>query len=153
MIDPWPENTTSSWFDGYDWVVRLNPDVLVRDDTWLRETMLNESVDLIAVDFTHPVHEWAALHTDFYAFRPEKIDKRALRAELHRQPTAERHLGTALLPLRAANRTAWIPGAKRAGRQARVLGTHSPVIHWHKLIGNCPNYHNATTGPGARKWW
>jgi hypothetical protein len=31
MLDPFIENVT--WFDEYDWVIRLNPDVLIRNDT------------------------------------------------------------------------------------------------------------------------
>ena len=40
MLDPFKHN----WFEGYDWVIRLNPDVLIRDDTWFRQIMVNESV-------------------------------------------------------------------------------------------------------------
>jgi len=143
MTDPWPENATSGWFDGYDWVVRLNPDVLVRNDIWLRETMLTETVDLIAINYRHPRETWVALHTDFYAFRPEKMDILALRNGLRLQPTAEQHMGAASLPLRAANRIAWIPGAEH-GQDARVIGQNSPVIHEHTYIKKCPNYYNAT---------
>lgn len=146
MLDPWTSNTTS-WFDGYDWVVRLNPDVLIRNDTWLRETMLNQTIDCIAVDFSHPVKNFSALHSDFYAFRPAAIDRNAVFTELDRHPTAERHLGAALLAIR--NRTAWIPNVKRKRRNARILGPGSPVIHWHGIVDFCPEYFNATNG----KWW
>jgi hypothetical protein len=48
MIDPFVEKMT--WFDEYDWVIRLNPDVLIRHDTWLIQTMLNTSIDGIFHD-------------------------------------------------------------------------------------------------------
>ena len=42
----------NNWFDGYDWVIRLNPDVLIRNETWLVETMSNKEVDgIFAVSF------------------------------------------------------------------------------------------------------
>jgi hypothetical protein len=37
------------WFDGYDWIVRLNPDVLIRNDTWFLEQMVNTSVDALFI--------------------------------------------------------------------------------------------------------
>jgi hypothetical protein len=57
-------------FDGYDWVIRLNPDVLFRREKWLRQTMLMPDVDAILVDYTTPEQPLRRLlNTDFYAFR------------------------------------------------------------------------------------
>jgi hypothetical protein len=82
MIDPFDPNSnhtdtsndestnTTSWFDGYDWVIRLNPDVLIRREKWLRQTMLMPDVDAILVDYTTPEQPLRLLlNTDFYAFR------------------------------------------------------------------------------------
>jgi len=62
MIDPFKHG----WFEAYDWVIRLNPDVLVRREKWIRQTMLNTSIDAMLVyndaanvyhsDFCEDVH-------------------------------------------------------------------------------------------------
>ena len=56
------------WFDRYDWVVRLNPDVLIMDDNWLLETMGNSSVDAIFVDCN------GTMNSDFFVVRPQVIE-------------------------------------------------------------------------------
>ena len=55
-----PKGHQEKWFDGYDWVVRLNPDVLILQDEWLHETMLNSSVDGIFGEC-----KGGQIHTDF----------------------------------------------------------------------------------------
>jgi hypothetical protein len=93
----------TSWFDDYDWVIRLNPDVLIRNDTWLISTMMNDSIDAIfhdcynrklypsvhndseynfAVDDDENNGDHPSLsssipqfHTDFTAFRPRAINR------------------------------------------------------------------------------
>jgi hypothetical protein len=57
------------WFDEYDWVIRLNPDVLILDDKWLLEIMRNSSIDGIFQDCTV-----CLLHTDFFAVRPRAVN-------------------------------------------------------------------------------
>ena len=87
------EAVAQNWFDSYDWIVRVNPDVLIRNDEWLLQTMRNESTDAIFVDC--PI-EWVKLddkgkpaiqyglrkpgdfiHSDFFAVRPRAIPKDA----------------------------------------------------------------------------
>ena len=51
------------WFSEYDWVIRINPDVLIRNSTWLIDAMMkNETNDGIFVKCT----PWK-VHTDFFA--------------------------------------------------------------------------------------
>ena len=47
---PWWRASGHGWFEGYDWVVRLNPDVLVRNDTFLLQAMGDDAVHGIFVD-------------------------------------------------------------------------------------------------------
>lgn len=74
----------NGWFEGYDWVVRVNPDVIIRNDTWLLETILTsdeENVTGIFVDCDGACNETAAhcnkdgyrIHSDFTAFKPSVI--------------------------------------------------------------------------------
>jgi hypothetical protein len=160
MIDPYSisnhtdrknENTTAitSWFHGYDWVIRLNPDVLIRREKWLRQTMLMPDVDAILIDYSTPENPLRRLNTDFYAFRPAAVDPAALMLEFDRQATAEKHLGAALQPILQSNRFRWVPDTTRIKAAARVLGRQSPVIHAHAALNSCPDYWNATDG----EWW
>jgi hypothetical protein len=59
------------WFAGYDWIVRINPDVLIRNSTWLLQTMADPEVDGIFVRCgDERVYQ---LHTDFFAVRPGRL--------------------------------------------------------------------------------
>jgi hypothetical protein len=143
------ETTTTSWFDGYDWVIRLNPDVLIRREKWLRQTMLMPDVDAILIDYSTPQQPLRRLNTDFYAFRPAAMDRAALIREFDRQSTAEMHLGAALQSILQSHRFRWVPDTTRYKAAARVLGRQSPVIHAHAVVNSCPDYWNATDGV----WW
>jgi len=69
------------WFGGYDWVVRVNPDVLIRNDTFLLQSMANNSISGIFDDcLDRPcdggrncVHR--KIHTDFFAIRPAAVSR------------------------------------------------------------------------------
>lgn len=142
MLDPFEKE--NQWFDGYDWIVRMNPDVLIRQDTWIRQTMLNQTVDGIFIDYTRGRRgSIKGLHSDFFAFRPEAANVTALRANFLQKPTAETHLYTGFEESIQQDRIAWLPGARRRGEFARVIGSESPVIHFHPLFNKCPNYLNA----------
>jgi hypothetical protein len=142
MTDPFKKE--NDWFDGYDWVIRLNPDVLVRREKWLRQTMLNPDIDGIFINFHYRSKD--IFQTDFFAFRPAAVDRQALFDEGKKQSTAELHLGAAFKSFRSSGRWAAVPGTARNGLAARVLGRTSPVIHDHMVARKCPNYFDATDG-------
>jgi hypothetical protein len=48
-------------------------DLLIRNDIWLIETMLDPSVHAILYGFDHKGRPNSALHSDFYAFRPHAL--------------------------------------------------------------------------------
>ena len=138
MQDPFQEE--NNWFAGYDWVIRMNPDVLIRRDEWLRATMMNETIDAILIDLT-PV----GVHTDFTVFRPSAVNKTRL---LHTRSTnAENHMLGGVEHLVQSGRIAWLPHATQIPRfSGRVVGPQSDVIHHHSLVKYCPDYFNATDG-------
>jgi hypothetical protein len=164
MVDP----ILKHWFDDYDWIIRLNPDVLIRNDTWLIEQMLNPSVHAILYGFDHNGSPNSALHSDFYAFRPHALTSQPHIAEkfleehlANNEMTAEEQMLALFAKLleneaqagnqtggAAANsgRVAWLPGVERLGSQARMLGLNSPVLHVHHLVNYCPDYFKATDG-------
>ena len=78
------------WFDDYDWVIRLNPDVFIRRPAQLLEMMNDDEVDGIFIDCRarmrarkSSLHAECAegknctrfdkIHTDFFAFRPKAM--------------------------------------------------------------------------------
>jgi hypothetical protein len=69
------------WFEDYDWVVRVNPDVVIRDDTFLLQTMEDDSVSGIFDDCLEkacPAGRKCVdrlIHTDFFAIRPSAISR------------------------------------------------------------------------------
>lgn len=142
MIVPWEQG----WFEGYDWVIRLNPDVLIRNETWLLETMVNA---LHEDDESSPVAlvvrcrgKNTTVHTDFTVFRPSKllVDDFVNRT-FNPNQNAEDHMSKALA--RFSNRQLVIPGTRNFPA-CRVLGRESPVIHDHRLAKFCPDYYNKT---------
>lgn len=135
MKDPFLRD--NNCFDSYDWIIRLNPDVLIRNDEWMRATMLSATVDAILIQYKP-----GEIHTDFTAFRPHAIDTNATYTEKGK-PNAERHFFHYLEKVIASGRIAWLPKVERSN-YARVVGQHSPVIHDHALLKHCPNYFNAT---------
>lgn len=54
--------------DYYDWVIRINPDVLIRRSFWLRTVMKNPNIHAILVDC-----QTKRIHTDFFAIRPKEL--------------------------------------------------------------------------------
>jgi hypothetical protein len=164
MVDPF----VNRWFDQFDWIIRLNPDVLIRSDTWFIENMINPSVQAILHGYPSTDGRMTGLHSDFYAFRPSIYDQphitlSRLQNHLDRSAlSAEGQLADLLGPLLVndtiyhgddrnstdanAPRVAWIPGVKRRGSNARMMGAKSPVVHIHSFIKYCPNYFNVTDG-------
>ena len=91
------------WFEGYDWVIRLNADVLLMDDTWLRKTMENASIDGI---FGACMGD--QIHTDFFALRPQAVDYKLV-DECSNKYGAEKHFTCAIANLLRSKRFTWVP--------------------------------------------
>ncbi|CAE7338935.1 unnamed protein product [Symbiodinium necroappetens] len=126
------------WFDRYDWVVRLNPDVLIMDDNWLLETMGNSSVDAIFVDCV------GQINTDFFAVRPHVIQAN-LADSCTSGPgdtNAETHFTCVVSTIISSGRYVWVKGAQNIGG-CRVAGAESPVVHEHGFRKCCPDYLSA----------
>lgn len=150
MVDPFETNSTTSWFEGYDWVLRMNPDVLIRRDEWLLQTMQNPQVDAIAVDWRRNFRNKSpkALHSDFFAFRPEAINGTALQRMYEAQMKsgkldAESHIYAGVEHLIEQERVAWLPNVKGNWRFARTDGPYCDIVHHHAILQACPNYFDA----------
>ena len=67
------EAVTEGFFSGYDWIIRVNPDVLIRDDSFLLESMSDPSIRALLIRCL-PTKTSTNTHTDFFAIRPEVLD-------------------------------------------------------------------------------
>jgi len=88
------QGVEKGWFENYKWVIRINPDVVILNEEPLLELMTNSNGNSTAGIFANCQSSCTALfhnhekrkdvktcvvriHTDFYAFRPEYINKTA----------------------------------------------------------------------------
>ncbi|KAI8462747.1 MAG: hypothetical protein J3K34DRAFT_446887 [Monoraphidium minutum] len=139
------EGLKQRWFDGFDWVLRLNADVIIRNDTWILKTMSDLHVDGIFVDCMDtqcPNKRQcfsAVMHSDFFAFRPNAVSSTAVSASAHIK-LAEPKVNAIFRPLVLNGRDRWLPGTNQRAI-CRVNGENSPVIHNHAYLAVC----NAST--------
>ena len=122
MIDPFLDENVS-WFDDYDWVIRVNLDVLIRKDSWLIQTMLNETFDMIVhdCDTKNKFPNNPLFHTDFIAFRPRAVNRWIL---LHSdRKNAEGHITESFRHIYDQKRFDYLEGAENAIQGAcRIAG-------------------------------
>jgi hypothetical protein len=192
LVDP----LEGGYLDIYDWVIRLNPDVLIRNETWLLTALQNPDIDGIFAWCNMPTREFPAadvmalrrraafldsdpsaqqyaretsypdtnpfkgrssvtssdeetislIHTDFMAFRPRAIalDSRKSARHLSREiGNTEFHATKVMESIISSGRHARIEGGGCFRYSMRMLGRESPVIHFHELLGFCPDYFDA----------
>ncbi|CAE7596231.1 unnamed protein product [Symbiodinium sp. CCMP2592] len=127
-----PKGHMEKWFAGYDWVVRLNPDVLILQDQWLRETMENASVDGIFGEC-----KGGLIQTDFFAVRPQAVDY--TRMDMCQQwPYAETHFRCVVHNILKSRRYTLVKGGQSA--ECHIVGGNSPIVHNHAFLKCCPDY-------------
>jgi len=82
--------TLNKWFVDYDWIIRMNPDVIIRNDTFLRSTINNDTnATAILIDctpkeldrnkLTPKMRAWNGplVQTDFFALKPSVLKENA----------------------------------------------------------------------------
>jgi len=136
------ESTSQQWFEGYDWMIRVNPDVLILDnDEFLIQHMLDPEVDGIFADcHDHKCLRHcrqAHINTDFFAVRVS-----ALLSDTFTRVQGIRHAETqataAFRHITSAGRDRYLPGTKMRP-QCRVRGDPTvPVYHAHIVERQCP---------------
>ena len=131
------EAGSHGYFDSYEWVVRVNPDVMIRKDNWLLQTMFpnaatrtstssnTQQPSLLYVDC---LAESFVMHTDFFAFRPAALPPGAL-ANASTPKGAEPALTKAMESVRSSS--IQIPGTEPVTPgQCRAVGE----TVYHKTI-------------------
>jgi hypothetical protein len=127
-------------FDGYDWVIRLNPDVIIVNSSWISDTLRDSHVDAIFVDCRdrcrsgNCIDSQVIIHTDFFAVRPHLLRKDAFNnVTFARFGNAELTATFEFEHILQTGRHRWLPGSGPMNSSCRVRGPTSPVIHAHEL--------------------
>lgn len=136
------EGFQHGWFEGFDWVIRVNPDVLIRNDSFLLENLDKHDIDGVFADCldvpcsTGQGCKDRLIHTDFFAFRPDAIPHDAFVAT--RNANAEQMATKAFSPIIARGRDYWVPGAGPHHGICRIRGETSPVMHTNEIRAMYP---------------
>ena len=127
--------TTEGLWAGYDLVIRLNPDVIIRDESFLLETMQNDpDATALFINCLHRVPVIFKIHTDFFAIKPAVLKPGSFTQPAHRG--AERSFTHDVRQVILEKNThRFIPGANpatiecRAGEEKNL--TDTPITHYH----------------------
>ena len=117
-------------------VLRINPDVIIRDDNWILRAMRNESIDAILARCPVPEKNGEyPVHTDFFGFRPSAMPQDSF--TVHEAVAAETCAAAEFRKIIQANRHAWLPNVRHFKHLCRIIGMFSPVIHQHRQVSKC----------------
>ena len=157
-MDALQQASKHSWFDNYDWIIRLNPDVIIRNDTWMLDTMLHDPeasgifINCLHDDndnphsnpHSHLQQKKYKLHTDFFAVRVKDLPSDAFLVPRNQNAELSFTIDVQETIL-DRNKHRWVPGAApknsvcRAGWK-RNFGM-TDVTHFH------PDWQNNYTCP------
>lgn len=132
----------NSWFSNFSWIMRINPDVMIVNSTWILQTMKDPTVDGIFVDCQWKPDQ-PKIHTDFFVVRPSTCRGNAFGemvqthdgGPLNHEMTA----GKEFEHIIRANRHRWLPDNRPSRTLCRVRGPQSSVIHDHNILEVGPN--------------
>lgn len=62
------------WFAPYDWVIRLNGDTVIYDDTRLAAFMQESNCSAVLSNCARSLQDPVKVMSDFFAFRPDRVD-------------------------------------------------------------------------------
>lgn len=128
------------WFDDYDWIIRLNPDVIIRNDTWMMDIISNEesAVSALLINCYGETKSEASpkVHTDFFVLRPKELSLDSF--QVLTSENAEFAFTNEIAHVwEDEEKVRWIPGASplttacRAGNGRPM--NESDVIHYHMV--------------------
>lgn len=120
----------NGWFHPYEWVIRINPDVLIRNSTFIVEKMKDPTVDAILYMCAHD-----QVHTDFFAIRPKILKQDAFRTMVvnprwqtfDHETSAYKAFNNTL----HSNKVEYLPDMEDSQGFCRMRGPKAPVYHWH----------------------
>jgi len=117
---------SSGWFRGYDWVIRINPDVVIYNDNliWpLMQKAENWGIFVACGTYCEPHSGCAPVqtHTDFFAVRPSRVPPNAFADWNVSEPSAEVQATAAFKDIYAAKADVYLPWSPRSSI-CRVTG-------------------------------
>lgn len=130
----------NGWFEGYDWVVRVNPDVIIRNDAWILETIKSSDeknvsgifveCDWMCNQTTHCESNRYIIHSDFTAFKPSALSPTLLWNESNHAETMN---SIAFASTIAKGQDQWMVDANPDVQGTCRLSTKddSPVAHYN----------------------
>lgn len=123
------------WFDGYDWVIRINPDVFIYNATNMSALMEDQHAwGIFANCDANNTGDQSLTQTDFFAVRPKHLNAADF-AEWHTQANAEVYFSQrGIKSIWEAGRGRWLVDSNRNAPQCRIQG--GGVWHYH---GECVN--------------
>lgn len=133
--DAMTEAVANDYFSGYDWVIRLNPDVMIRDDSYLTAHMDDPSVSALLINCSNRMHN--KVHTDFFMIKPHLLSKDSFPTKIFRnnaELSFTKSIQTSVLDKESHR---WIPDSNpkssvcRAGEGREFYET--PIVHAHAL--------------------
>lgn len=142
------EASRHHYFDGYDWVIRLNPDVIIRDDSWMIDTMINDiDAKLLYVDCRKETKDGKknlAIHTDFFVLKVRDLPGNIF-ANLEIALGAEGSFTKKMESIISNKQHRHVPGARPEvdGFCRADYLPGSPVVHTHEFKlknGHCPAF-------------
>lgn len=119
---------SNGWFKPYDWVVRVNPDVLIRKSDFIVDYLEDDSVDAVLAICG------AKINTDFIAMRPRAMKPTSFSRMYNNSALTFNHEVTAkknFLPVLKSKRFVRVPDLDPMEGKCRVRGDHAPVYHAH----------------------
>ena len=145
-MDALQQAAKHNWFQNYDWIIRLNPDVIIRNDTWMLDTILHDpsASGLFINCFQEYPNRGYKLHTDFFAIRTRDLPRGAFQHPQSRNAEMAFTMDVQENIL-DQKKHRWVPGAGpkedicRAGWERDIATTD--VTHFHhdwNLDYKCP---------------
>ena len=140
-----------NWYEGYDWIIKINPDVVIRDDSWLLNTMQDQNVEGIFADCYRRRPECtkgcseALVHFDFMAVRPWQVFRGYMPGGREGKVkylgnggmfNAELTFTQMVRDVMSFKKDRWLPNQTQFG-DCRKQGEFSPVIHDHGFCNKC----------------
>ena len=135
-MDALQQASKHNWFQNYDWIIRLNPDVIIRNDTWMLDTILHDpsASGLFINCFQEYPTRGYKLHTDFFAVKTQDLPRGAFQHPQGRNAEMAFTMDVQETIL-DQKKHRWVPGAGpkrdicRAGLERDIATTD--VTHFH----------------------
>lgn len=122
------------WFDAYDWVIRVNPDVVIMDATFLETKLRETNTTAVLVKCVRWRNRTTVfdtrIHTDFFAARPPSMDSKHW---LGRMPTNAESTATLAFASAIKRKEAFVFDNGNIKGICRVINKDYGIIHEHTL--------------------